>query len=31
LGAAGALKLEDFLTSSSELDAHALDFGTDVI
>jgi hypothetical protein len=28
---AGALKLEDLLTLSSDLDAHVLDFGTDVI
>jgi hypothetical protein len=28
---AGALKLQDLLTLSSDLDAHALDFGTDVI
>jgi hypothetical protein len=28
---AGALKLEDFLTLPSDLDAHVLDFGTDVI
>ena len=28
---AGALKLEDLLTLSSDLDAHAIDFGTDVI
>jgi hypothetical protein len=28
---AGALKLEDFLALSSDLGAHVLDFGTDVI
>ncbi|WP_213287396.1 hypothetical protein [Bradyrhizobium sp. sGM-13] len=28
---AGALKLEDLLTLPSDLDAHVLDFGTDVI
>jgi hypothetical protein len=28
---ADALKLQDFLTLSSDLDAHVLDFGTDVI
>jgi hypothetical protein len=27
----GALKLQDLLTLPSDLDAHALDFGTDVI
>jgi hypothetical protein len=28
---AGALKLQDLLTLSSDLEAHMLDFGTDVI